>query len=60
MKKFTFKKNYVEKLFLNIFFVGILKIKDEYYTKMSWILNAVRNVKVTVSSGKKYGSDLLF
>jgi hypothetical protein len=60
MKKFTFKKNYVEKLFLNIFFVCILKINDEYYTKMSWILNAVRNVKITVSRGKKYGSDLLF
>ena len=60
MKMFTFKKNYVEKLFLNIFFVGILKINDEYYTKMSWILNAVRNVKITVSRGKKYGSDLLF
>ena len=60
MKKFTFKKNYAEKLFLNIFFVGIFKVNDEYNTKMSWILNAVRNVKITVSRGKKYGSDLLF
>jgi hypothetical protein len=60
MKKFTFKKNYAEKLFLNIFFVGIFKVNDEYSTKMSWILNAVRNVKITVSRGKKYGSDLLF
>ena len=60
MKKFTFKKNYAENLFLNIFFVGIFKVNDEYSTKMSWILNAVRNVKITVSSGKKYGSDLLF
>ena len=60
MKKFTFKKNYAEKLCLNIFFVGIFKVNDEYSTKMSWILNAVRNVKITVSRGKKYGSDLLF
>ena len=43
MKKFTFKKNYAEKLFLNIFFVVIFKVNDEYSTKMSWILNAVRN-----------------
>jgi hypothetical protein len=56
MKKFT----YAENLFLNIFFVGIFKVNDEYSTKMSWILNAVRNVKITVSRGKKYGSDLLF
>jgi hypothetical protein len=46
--------------FLNSFFVGILKVNDENSTKMSWIRNTVRNVNITVSRRKKYGSDLLF